>query len=147
MLEKIYQINKMTEEKTEIKKQRQCIVKDRGYNSYYYGGATFGSDMFKAIVYNEDEIPEHIKNNPSENQIIFLDTKEGLELLFKEYENLQHYVEIYEARVNEAKNGMEKLFEFENLRKYIELYNKAYHPIIGISEDYKNKLLEEVVKS
>lgn len=148
MLEKRFQINnKMIEEKTENKKQRQCVVKDRGYNSYYYGGATFGSELSKAIIYHENEIPEYIKNNPSENEIIFLDTKEGLGLLFREYENLQHYVDIYETRVNEAKKGMDKLWNnFEKLRKCVELCNKWYHPIIGISEDQKKRLLEEVVK-
>jgi hypothetical protein len=132
----------MPEEK---KKVRQCIIKDRGYNSYYYGGSTYGSELTRAIIFDEDKIPEHIKNNPKEEQIIFLDTKEGLELLVKEYKTLQHYKDIYEPRVNDAKEGMKKLLGFDSVKKYIELHNKWNHPILGINHETENKIIEEIV--
>jgi hypothetical protein len=127
----------------ERKKERLCIV------------------MNNAKIFKESELPTFIKKenkvhsdpNASDyakryrNKIIFLDTKEGLKLLAEEYENLQHYVDTYEARVNDAKEGMKKLIGFENLSKYIDLYNKMYHPVIGISEHAKNRILEEIVNT
>ena len=95
-------------------------------------------------IYNESEVPDYIKRNPKE-KIIFLDTKEGLELLVKEFEENQHYAEIYEPRVRNAKETMKKLSEFESVRKYIELHNKWNHPLIGISHETENRIIEEIV--
>lgn len=146
----------MTEEKE--KKERQCIVMN--YIGYWDGTASYSSDINDAKIFKESELPAFIKEenrvhsdpNASEylkkyrSKIVYFDTKEGLEFLFRKYEDLQRFVEIQEPRVNAAREAMEKFWNnSEELRKYVELYNKAYHPIIGISDNYKNKLLEEVV--
>jgi hypothetical protein len=42
---------------------------------------------------------------------------------------------------------MEKLWNnSEELRKYVGLYNKYSHSLVGVSEDDKRMILEEVVK-
>jgi hypothetical protein len=133
----------MKENKNE-KKERQCIVINNSYKSYYYGGASYGDDFLRAKVYNKSELPDYIKNDPDE-KIIFLDTKEGLELLVKEFKNNQDYVKIYGPRVKEAEETMKKLFKFDSVRKYIERHNKWNHHLIGISRETENKIIEEIV--
>jgi len=134
----------MPEEKD--KSPRQCIVKLKNYEgSYYDGNAGYMDDFSRAKIYNENEVPEYIKNNPNEDEIIFLDTRKGLELLAKEYKQLQDYVDLYEGRVNEAKEGMKKLLGFDSVKKYIELHNKWNHPLLGISRETENRIIEEIV--
>jgi hypothetical protein len=70
------------------KKNRKCIVKHNGYE-YYHNGTGYGNGFSNAKIYNsEKELPENIKNNPK-NEIIFLDTERGLELLVAEIEKLR----------------------------------------------------------
>jgi hypothetical protein len=133
----------MPEEKD--KPPRQCIVKLKNYEGNYYdGNAGYMDNFLKAKIYNENEVPGYIKDNPND-ETIFLDTKRGLELLAKEYKRLQDYVDLYESRVNDAKEGMKKLLGFDSVKKYIDLHNKWYHPLIGISQETKNKIIEDIV--
>jgi hypothetical protein len=61
---------------------RKCVVKDKIYDFYYQDGGNYVSSPFKAI-FEYNKIPENIKKDPK-MEIIFLDTKEGLELLAEE---------------------------------------------------------------
>lgn len=70
------------------KKNRKCIVKNYFYNIYYYGKDSYGSDFSKVKFFNFKEIPDYIKND-LRNEIIFLDTEKGLELLVGEFEKLK----------------------------------------------------------
>lgn len=128
------------------KKQRQCIVKDKGYNSYYYGGATYGSDICKAKIYNENEIPQYIKNNPQEQEIIFLDTREGLELLVENVERLQNYIRVEKPRLAQAESKLSMLKDFGSVSRYLELYNKWHNPLTSVNEDIKTRIIEEIFR-
>jgi hypothetical protein len=129
----------------EEKEERKCIVKLKNYEGNYYdGNAGYMDDFSRAKIYNENEVPEYLKNNPND-EIIFLDTKKGLKLLVGEYKDLQDYVDIYESRVENAKKGMEKILGFDSVKKYIDLHNKWNHPLIGISHETKSKIIEEIV--
>ena len=133
----------MPEEKK--KKERLCIVTGYG-GSYYDGVATYSSEVSNAKIFKESEITDSIKNTP-DHKIIFFDTKEGLQFLAEKYEDLQNHMEIYETRVKEVKESMKMLWDnSEKLRKYVEEYNKSYHQLMGVSEDTKRRILEEVVK-
>lgn len=70
------------------KGNRKCIVKHYFYNIYYDGCANYSSDFLRAKIYNESKIPDNLKNN-HQNEIIFLDTEKGLELLLGEFERLK----------------------------------------------------------
>ncbi len=145
----------MPEEK---KKERLCIVMNNG--SYWDGCASYCSDFNTAKIFKESELPDFIKEENKvhsdphasdyakkyRDKIVYLDTKEGLAFLFNQYENLQHFVDIEEPRVNSAKKAMEKMWNnSKELREYVKLHNKWYHPLIGISQDQKTRLLEEVI--
>jgi hypothetical protein len=63
--------------------EKKCIIRHNGYNLYFYKKGCHGSEFLKAKRYNGDNIPKYIRDNPK-NEIIFLDSKEGLELLVNE---------------------------------------------------------------
>jgi hypothetical protein len=133
------------EEKTETTKGKY-IVRSKDYGgSYYDGNAGYHSDFLKAKIYNDGEVPDYIKNNPRE-EVIALDSVEGLAILVEEFKRNQDYADIYGARVEDAKETMRKLYKFGQVQKYIELHNKWNHPIIGISHDTENRILEEIVE-
>jgi hypothetical protein len=66
----------------EEEKERKCVVKDIKYDFYYQGGSNYGYDIKKAI-FDYNSLPNSVKYN-HKNEVIFLDTKEGLELLAEE---------------------------------------------------------------
>ena len=132
-------------EETETTKGKY-IVRSKEYGgSYYDGCAGYHSDFLKAKIYNEGEVPDYIKNNPREEEVIPLDSIEGLAILVEEFKNNQHFAEIYGARVADAQKTMKKLYKFNQVKKYIEMHNKWNNSIIGISSDTENKILEEIV--
>lgn len=132
----------MEEEKE--KKERLCIVTGYG-GSYYDGVATYSNEVSNAKIFKESELTDLIKNIP-DCKMIFFDTREGLEFLAEKYEDLQNHMEIYETRVKEVKESMKMLWDnSEKLRKYVEEYNKSYHQLMGVSEDTKRRILEEIV--
>lgn len=125
-------------------KERQCIV--TSYNGMYWDGtAGYSRDFYKVKVFKESEVPEYVKND-SDNEIIFLDSEKGLEVLAREYEILQGYVDLHEQRINDAKKGMDKLLEFKNLQKYIQMRNERTHPLIGINEETKKNIIKDILK-
>jgi hypothetical protein len=69
-------------------KNRKCIIKHYFYNLYYNDRDSYGNNPSDAKIYNENEVPENLKNN-HKNEIIFLDTEKGLELLIGEIERLK----------------------------------------------------------
>lgn len=63
-------------------KDRKCVVKDKIYDFYYQEGGNYVSCPSKAI-FNYNKLPDSIKKD-FRLEIIFLDTREGLELLARE---------------------------------------------------------------
>lgn len=126
----------------------KCIVISKDYsgssNSYYYGGACYGSEFKKAMIFDFDKIPEYIKNDSSE-EIIRLDSEKGLKLLIKEVKSLSHYVSIEKPRVKDAEKCLDKLYNFDLIQEWVGLYNKWNNDIIGISHETENKIIEEVI--
>jgi hypothetical protein len=64
-------------------KERKCVVKDKIYDFYYQGGGNYASYPSKAI-FDYNALPDSVKKD-SRLEVIFLDTKEGLELLAEEH--------------------------------------------------------------
>ena len=137
----------MEEEKSEKKPEETQTTKGkyiiRSNGSYYDGNAGYHSGFAKAKIYNENEITEDIKRDRSQ-EIIPLDSVEGLALIVKEFKDNQHYVDIYGPRVKEAEETVKKLYNFDQVRKYIELHNKWNNPLIGITQDTEHRILEEI---
>lgn len=125
------------------KQERKCIIKEKGCKSYSTGLATYESNLYRAKIYNESEIPDYIKRDPEE-EIIFLDTKEGLDLLVKEFETIQGQIDLYEGRVNEMKRGLDRLFKTNpnKINRYIEEHNKRHYKI---SNEEKDEILERII--
>ncbi len=69
--------------------EKKCIIKSKeNSDSYYQGGASYSSDL---KIFDYKDIPGHLKNN-AEDEIIFLDSKKGLEILIDKLHKLQNYV-------------------------------------------------------
>lgn len=144
----------MVEEKTEKEEKLQslkgkCIVINKDYsgssNSYYYGGAMYGSEFIKAMIFNFENIPRYIKDNPNE-EIIPLDSERGLKLLVDEVHDLENYISIYESRVEDAKEGLKKLYNFDLIQKYVKRFNSINPLIRKDDEETKHNLVERVLE-
>jgi hypothetical protein len=122
----------------------KCIVRLKQGGDYYDGDAGYMSDFLKAKIYNENEIPDYIKRNQSE-EIIHLDSEEGLKLLIKEVKNLSQYVSIEKPRVRDAEKCLDKLYHFDLIQEWVKKYNEWNHPLIGISHETENIIIEEIV--
>ena len=123
----------------------KCIVISKDYGgSYYDGNAGYCSDFSRAKIYNKGEIPDYIKNSSGE-EIIPLDSEKGLKLLIKEIKSLSHYVAIEKPRVRDAEETLNKIYHYDLVQEWVGLYNKWNHPLIGISHETENKIIEEVI--
>jgi hypothetical protein len=131
------------EEKLESLKGK-CIIKNEGYNSYYYGDVMYGSEFKKAMIFDYDKIPDYIKRN-QRDEIIFLDSERGLKLVVDEIHRLENYIDIGEPRLREAKKGLEKLYNFDLVQKYVKRYNSINPLIRRDNEETKMGLVERVV--
>jgi len=134
-------------EKAEEKLQSlkgKCIVRLKQGGDYYDGNAGYMSNFLKAKIYNENEIPEYIKRNQSEERI-HLDSERGLKLLIEEVKNLSHYVSIEKPRVRDAEKCLDKIYHFDLIQEWVGKYNKWNHSPIGISRETENRLIEEIV--
>ncbi len=124
-----------------------CIIKSKSYsNSYLCGTASYCSDLYKAKIFNYDELPEYILNGSDE--IILLDSKKGLELLVNEIKHLDRKIPQEESKLNDMKGGREALFNANPgmVSKFIERYNKRCNNLIGISPEEERKIIEGIVE-
>jgi hypothetical protein len=124
---------------------KKFIVKDKTNGSYYDGNASFHTNLYDAKIFDEKDLSNH---NYHGNEIIFLDTVKGLELLTEEIKSLDSQVPEAERRLNEMKKGREKLCNsnFKMVSKFVERYNKQNHHLIGISPDTEKRIIENIVK-
>jgi len=126
---------------------RKCIVKDYFYNIYYNGRDSYGSNLSDAKIYGENEIPDNLKNN-HKNEIIFLDTERGLELILEEIENLPHKIEQEEDKdeIKRMKEGLERLYNSnpEMIDKYNSQHAK-YPSISAFSPERRRLIIREIV--
>ena len=124
-----------------------CIVKSNTYSdSYLCGTASYCSDLHKAKIFNYDKLPEYILNGSDE--IILLDSKEGLELLVNEIGLLDTQIPQAEGKLENMKEGRKALFNAnpEMVSEYIKMHNKRYNDLIGISFETKKKIIEDIIK-
>jgi hypothetical protein len=133
------------EEKT--RKNRKCIVKHYRFDLYYHDGYYVG-ELYNAKIFNLKELQEDIKYNPK-NEIIFLDTEKGLELLVEEIEKLPHRIEQEddEDEVKRMKEGLERLKNSnpEMIDKYTAEHTKRYPSIIGFHPERRRLIIKEIV--
>jgi hypothetical protein len=135
--------NKTPESKLESLSGK-CIVLNKGYNSYYYGGASYGSELKKAMIFDFDNIPDYIKRDQDE-EVIPLDSERGLKLLVDEMHNIDHYISIEKPRIRDAEEGLTKLYNFDLVQEYVKRYNGMNPLIRKPDEETKHNLVERVI--
>jgi|GEM_PF-5194714 len=122
-------------------KNQKFIMRDKSGN-YSTGHASYSSRFYNAKIY---------EGNPKdyeqfENEIILLDSERGLELIAREIESLDGKIDNVEYALLEMKKGRENFYEnSEELRKYIRLHNKCIHPILGMTESTRQKIIKDVL--
>lgn len=136
----------MPEEKLESLAGKCIVISEEYGGAYYDGNAGYSSDFSRAKIYNESEVPDYIKQNIRAEKVIRLDSEEGLKLLIKEVKKLNHYVSIEKPRVRNAEKCLDKLYHFDLIQEWVGEYNKWNNPLIGISRETENKIIEEIVR-
>lgn len=136
----------------EEKTQRKCIIRDKeawregyGHASYYEGGAMYGSNLYEAKIFDYNTMSNYLKDG-IEHEIIFLDSKEGLELCVKEVEKIQGQIDLWEGRINSMKKGLDNLFNAnpDMINEYITARNKRHYKI---SNEEDRMILRSIVNS
>ncbi len=125
---------------------RKCVIYSKRYcGTYLSGSASYVSKLINAEIFTQSEIPDYQKND-SNNEVIFLDSQRGLELLAREIESLDRKIPQEEANLERLKKGREKLFNSnpEMLSKYIERHNFLQNPLIGTSPETKERIINEI---
>ena len=130
---------------------KKCVIRSKEYddNTYVSGVATFESGLCNAQIFDEKKIPDSIKKDSLRYEIIYLDSKEGLELLTEEILSLNDEIPEAERRLNRMKKARDKLTNINPklLEKYAKIYNRWNNPITGVSEKERKKIVELVVDS
>lgn len=86
--------------------ERKCIVKSKEYqDSYYQGGASYSSDL---KIFDYKNLSDWVKTD-SDMEIIFLDSKKGLEILIDKLHTLQNYVSTEEPILNKRKKELKDI--------------------------------------
>lgn len=123
--------------------ENKCIIKSKEYqDSYYQGGASYSSDI---KIFNYADIPGHLKNN-TEDEIIFLDSKKGLEILIDKIHELQNYISTEEPILNKKKKELENLYSIPLIQKYVKGYNKIPSVIRNPDIETNKKIIESILK-
>jgi hypothetical protein len=118
------------------------IMKDESGN-YAKDIAVYVSDLYLAKIFEGD--PKDYEGFG--NKIIILNSQKGLELLAKEAEILSRTIPEAKKRLDEMERGFNNLYDSSpQLQEYIRKHNKTNHPLIGISEDSKQKIIEKICK-
>lgn len=135
--EEIIELNGKGKIKKTKKQEKLCIIKSKEYknNTYYYGDAAYGSDLFRGI-HDYNKLKDFEKDGHS-NEIIFVDSREGIEIIVDEIHKLQDYVEHNESRLNEKKEGLNFLYDLPHIQKYVKAFNNI-NPFLR-EENYENK--------
>lgn len=112
------------------KNSRKCVIKlkfkSRDENIYFYGrrNEIYGNNLCKAI-FDYEKVPEALKNSPDE-EIIFLDSEKGLELLINEIEIREKEIFSEEKKLENKKKELEVLYNSnpKMINAYAKMYNK-----------------------
>lgn len=123
--------------------ERKCIIKSKEYqDSYYQGGASYGSNL---KIFDYKNIPNWLKND-LDNEIIFLDSEKGLEILIDKLHKLQNYVSTEEPILNKRKKELEDLYSMSLIQQYVKKYNNI-PPIIRKPSSQNNKrIIEQILE-
>lgn len=122
-----------------IEKTKFIMMDDS--ENYAYEIAVYGKDFHNARIFEGN--PEDYKKYG--NKIIPLDSKKGLEIMAKEIENLDRVIPETEGRLNEMKKGRDNFYlASPELREYIREHNSRIHPLLGIEEDTKQTIINEI---
>ncbi len=92
-----------------LEKKRKFIAKEKGYFGYYQGGTGYTPKFYCAKIFDESELSEI--PNLDDHEIIFLDTKEGLELILNEIEKTSKKIIEYTQEISLIKEGMSNLIK------------------------------------
>lgn len=89
-------------------KDKQFVVKSREYNFFYRSAENYTTDLYEAKIYNANEIPEDIKNNPN-LKVIDLNSEEGLEIIASEINKSERCMSIKSNSLGEVIAGLDNL--------------------------------------
>jgi len=134
------------------RQNRKCVVKSKEYgnDSYLSGTATYEDGLYNAKIFDEKDIPGFMKNDSSRYEIIFLDSEKGLELLLNEFKMLDSQIPEMERRLNEMKEGREKLYNSnpEMISEVIERYSRnTSGGLIQPSSETQRRIIEDIIKN
>jgi hypothetical protein len=126
------------------KNDGKYIVKDKKYGDYFYGNSSYGSDFGSAMIFDSENIPEHIRESP-DREIISLSSERGLKLVVDEIHRLERYLEIEKPRLEKAEETLKKLYNFDLAQEYVKKFNDINPLIRRDDEETKRGLVERVV--
>jgi hypothetical protein len=130
---------------------RKCVIRSKEYGGdYFIDRVSCQSGLYHAKIFDEKDIPEFMKNDNLRHEIIFLDSKKGLELLFNEIKMLDSRIPQEENFLNEMKNGRDKLYNSnpEMISEIIKKYNRnTSGGLIHVSPETEKEIIEEIVKN
>lgn len=126
------------------KKSIKCIVRNKDYKAYLSGTATYQGELYHAKIFNYNTMPDYLKNS-SDDEVIFLDSGEGLEILLKEFEMLDSQIPEMKRKLNEMKKGREKLYKTnpELINNMINRYNRNY----SHDSETKRNIVKQILKN
>lgn len=105
------------------------IIKSKIYNGcYYYGRGKYGNDLYKAKIFDWEEIIKEYKSllskseykdiliyNSNEEELILLDSQKGIKLIKDNIRALEKEIDRAEIKLCNKKEGLKKLFNLEKL--------------------------------
>ncbi len=122
--------------------EKKCIVKLKEYeNMYWQGVASYTSDM---KIFNYNDLENWVKND-SDMEVIFLDSKKGLEILIDKIHKLQTYVDNEEPILNKRKKELENLYSMPLIQEYVKKYNQIPAMIREPSTKNNKRIIEKIL--
>lgn len=122
--------------------KKKFIMMD-GKDLYVKSIGMYCSNFHDAKIFEDD--PREFEKYG--NKIIILDTMEGLELMAEQIETLDRMIPEAERRLKEMVTGRNNFYDASpKLREYIQEHNKRLHPVLGITEYEKKRIIEEICK-
>jgi len=132
-------------------KNRKCVIRSKEYGGdYFRDRVSCQSGLYHAKIFDEKDIPEFMKNDTLRHEIIFLDSEKGLELLLNEFKMLDSQIPEMERRLNEMKEGREKLYNSnpEMISEVIERYTRnTSGGLIQPSSETQRRIIEDIIKN
>lgn len=125
---------------------RKCIIKSTDYSGMYMKSVgMYTNNLYDAKILNEEGAQRYL--NDSEYEVIFLDSRKGLELLAKEIERVDGRISQAKSELRSLTRGKENLYSGNEkmLTKYVKMHNES-NGILGVSENRKQTIIDIIIE-